>query len=189
MQTSLIGTLDLPSHTQHTYHFCYLECSYIGAEGCRYLSKGQWTNLQILNLSISYTIQRRTISKMKDAGIYQMRPGSTSKYLTYVPVVLSSQQQYRTSRMQAFIRDSLEQSQNTLPKYHVCNLGTNNFGAEGCSHLSRAQWSNLLLIDLCTSCVIQLTTLLELKDAGIWQSLSGLTSKYSTYVSFLLFRE
>ncbi len=51
--------------------------------------------------------------------------------------------------MQLSIKGSVEQPPYTQPKYQLGYLGWNNIGAEGCSHLSKAQWSNLHTLDLC----------------------------------------
>ena len=45
--------------------------------------------------------------------------------------------------MQASIKCALDQPPNTLPTYHFCYLESNNIGAEGCKHLSKAHWTNL----------------------------------------------
>ncbi len=91
--------------------------------------------------------------------------------------------------MQPSIEGSVEQSPLTQPRHHLGYLEQNNIRAEGCSHLSKAQWTKLQTLDLGISWVIQGITISELKDAAIYRRLSGPNSTYSTYVSVALFRE
>jgi len=57
--------------------------------------------------------------------------------------------------MQPSIEGSVEQPPHSPPMYQSCYyLESNDIGAEGCSHLSKAQWTNLHTLYLCISRVI-----------------------------------
>ena len=56
MQLSIEVELEQPPNTRPMYQLWYLGGNNIGADGCNYLSKSNWKNLQTLNLSISYGI-------------------------------------------------------------------------------------------------------------------------------------
>ena len=56
MQLSIEVELEQPPNTRTMYQLWYLEYNDIGAEGCNYLSKSNWNNLQKLDLRISYGI-------------------------------------------------------------------------------------------------------------------------------------
>ena len=90
--------------------------------------------------------------------------------------------------MQISFSVEVEQPPNTPPRYQLWYLGNNNIGAEGCSHLCQSKWNNLQTLNLGISCGTKETTILELKDAAIFLSRSGITSKYLTYVSVMVFR-
>ena len=56
MQLSIEVELEKPPNTQPGYQLWYLGGNNIGADGCNYLSKSNWNNLQTLDLGISYCI-------------------------------------------------------------------------------------------------------------------------------------
>ena len=56
MQLSIEVELEQPPNTRPGYKLLYLGSNKIGADGCNYLSKSNWKNLQTLNLCISYGI-------------------------------------------------------------------------------------------------------------------------------------
>ena len=81
--------------------------------------------------------------------------------------------------MQLSFSVEVERPPSPLSMYQLWYLGDNDIGAEGCRHLSRSKWNNLQTLDLCISYNIYTTTTLGLKDAAIFLSRSGTTSKHS----------
>ena len=51
--------------------------------------------------------------------------------------------------MRDAIEDSVDQTLNTLPMFKLSYLDRNNIGAEGCSHLLKAQLTNLHTLNVC----------------------------------------
>ena len=56
MQLFVQVEVEKPPITQPMYNLWYLDDNNIESEGCIYLSKSKWNNLQKLNLSISNLI-------------------------------------------------------------------------------------------------------------------------------------
>ena len=91
--------------------------------------------------------------------------------------------------MQISIAVEVEQPPNTQPRYQLWYLVSNEIGDEGCKYLSQSNWNNLQTLYLCISNGIETRTRLELRDANIYRSRSGTTSKHSNYVSVMVFRQ
>ncbi len=56
--------------------------------------------------------------------------------------------------MQASIEGLVDQPQHTQPMYQLLYLDNNNIESEGCSHLSKAQWTNIHTLNLGINCTI-----------------------------------
>ena len=80
--------------------------------------------------------------------------------------------------MCSLIKDTVAQSADNYFVYHSNYIGNNYIDSEGCTHLSKSQWHNMILLYLGIALIMKMAIRLDSKDMDTskqWDVKSGVT--------------